>query len=63
MPIESQPALVRRYAQRRLYRPDIMTYLTREHLMAMARRRERFVVIDAQTRQHVTASLQPMVEL
>jgi polyhydroxyalkanoate synthesis regulator protein len=66
MPIgkTNQPVLVNRYARRRLYRPDNMTYLTREDLMAMARRGERFAVVDASTGKDVTASFHPiMVEL
>jgi polyhydroxyalkanoate synthesis regulator protein len=62
MPIDSQPAvLVKKYAQERLYRPDIMTYLTRKHLMAMAARGKRFVVIDAETGDDVTASSQTIM--
>jgi polyhydroxyalkanoate synthesis regulator protein len=57
----SRPVLVKRYARRRLYRPDIMTYLTREDLIAMATRGKRFVVVDAETGEDVTASLHPIM--
>jgi polyhydroxyalkanoate synthesis regulator protein len=48
MPIgeTNQPLLVKRYARRRRYRPDSMTYLTRGEFMAIARRGERSAVAE-----------------
>jgi len=57
----NQPVLVKRYAQRRLYRPDIMSYLTREDLIAMAQGGEQFVAVDARTGENVTSSFHPMI--
>jgi len=41
------PALVKRYAEQRLYRPATAAYLTRDDLMTMAKNGEKFVAIDA----------------
>jgi hypothetical protein len=61
MKVDNQPVPVKRYARGKLYRPDIMTYLTREDLMAVARSGERFVVVDAQAGADVTASFLPIL--
>jgi len=55
------PALVRRYAGQRLYRPASGTYLTRDDLMAMAMLDMTFVVIDASTGDDVTAFCRPIL--
>jgi polyhydroxyalkanoate synthesis regulator protein len=56
-----QPVLVKRYAERRLYRGDISRYLAREDLIAMAKRGEPFVVLDAKTGVDVTSSFRPII--
>jgi polyhydroxyalkanoate synthesis regulator protein len=56
-----QPVLVKRYAGQRLYRPATGTYLTRGDLIAMAKATERFVVIDADTRDDVTLVYLPII--
>jgi hypothetical protein len=55
------PALVKRYAGRRLYHPATSAYLTREDLMTMAKNGEPFVVIDATTQEDVTRSYRPII--
>jgi polyhydroxyalkanoate synthesis regulator protein len=57
----NQMVLVKRYAERRLYRGDISSYLTREDLIAMAKRGEPFVVVDARTGADVTSSFLPIM--
>lgn len=56
-----EAVLIKRYAGHRLYRPSTGTYLTRGDLMAMAKSREKFVVIDARTRDDVTSSYHPII--
>jgi len=55
-----RPVLVKRYAGRRLYRPATGAYLTRDEFIAMAKTGEKFVVIDADTRDDVTLSYRPI---
>ena len=61
MHTSDQPVLVKRYAEQRLYRGGISRYLTREDLIAMAKRGEPFVVVDAKTGADVTASFRPII--
>jgi polyhydroxyalkanoate synthesis regulator protein len=56
-----QPVLVKRYAGRRLYRPATGAYLTREDLITIAKNGEKFVVIDATTREDVTRCYRPII--
>jgi polyhydroxyalkanoate synthesis regulator protein len=56
-----QPVLVERYAGQRLYRPATSTYLTRGDLIAMAENGEKFVVIDADSRDDVTLAYHPII--
>ena len=56
-----RPVLVKRYAGRRLYRPATSAYLTRDDLITMAKNGEKFVVIDADTRDDVTRSYHPII--
>ena len=55
-----QPILVKRYARQRLYRPATAAYLTRDDLVTAAKSGEKFVVIDAHTRDDVTPVYQPI---
>jgi len=57
----NQPVLVKRYAERRRCRPDAQSYLSREDLIAMAKRGELFVVVDAKTGADVTSSFRPII--
>jgi polyhydroxyalkanoate synthesis regulator protein len=56
-----RPVLVKRYAGQRLYRPATSAYLTRDDLITMAKNGEKFVVIDADTRDDVTRSYHPII--
>jgi polyhydroxyalkanoate synthesis regulator protein len=56
-----QPVLVKRYAGRRLYRPATGAYLTGEDLITIAKDGEKFVVIDATTREDVTRCYRPII--
>ncbi len=59
-----EPALVKRYAGQRLYRPATSTYLTRGDLITMAKNGEKFVVIDfidAHTGDDVTSMYHPII--
>jgi len=56
-----RPSLVKKYASRRLYRPDLMSYLTREELITMTQGGEKFVVVEAATGEDVTFSFRPIM--
>jgi polyhydroxyalkanoate synthesis regulator protein len=56
-----QLVLVGRYAGQRLYRPATSTYLTRGDLITMAKNGEKFVVIDAHTKDDVTSLYHPII--
>jgi polyhydroxyalkanoate synthesis regulator protein len=56
-----QLVLVKRYAGQRLYRPATSTYLTRGDLITMAKNGEKFVVIDAHTKDDVTSLYHPII--
>jgi polyhydroxyalkanoate synthesis regulator protein len=55
------PILIKKYPNRRLYRPDLSRYLTREELIAMAQDGEQFVIVDASTGEDVTVSFRPIM--
>ena len=44
---ESDPVIIKKYANRRLYNTDSSSYITLEHLAAMTREGRDFKVIDA----------------
>jgi polyhydroxyalkanoate synthesis regulator protein len=56
-----EQVLVKLYATRRLYRPDVMRYVTPRDLGGMARRGEAFRVTDAVTGDDVTPSFHPII--
>jgi polyhydroxyalkanoate synthesis regulator protein len=56
-----QPILIKRYANRRFYRPGVGAYLSRQDILTMARQGEDFVIIDAITGDDITSSLQPIL--
>ena len=51
---ESQPVIIKKYANRRLYNTDTSTYVTLEDLAEMVRAERDFVVYDAKTGQDLT---------
>ena len=51
---ESQPVIVKKYANRRLYNTDTSTYVTLEDLAEMVRAERDFVVYDAKTGEDLT---------
>lgn len=54
---ESDPVIVKKYANRRLYHTGISSYVTLEDLADMVRRNEDFVVVDAKTNEDITHSV------
>ena len=57
MAITAAPVLIKKYPNRRLYRPDAGTYLTLDDLAAMVEAREAFTVREAATGQDITPSI------
>ena len=53
----SGPVLIKRYDNRRLYRPDAGRYLTLDDLAAMAEDDEPFTVHEAATGDDITPSI------
>lgn len=53
--------IVKRYAGRRLYNPGAGVYLSNEDVVAMARRGEHVVVIDAETGHDVSDAVVPII--
>ena len=51
---ESQPVIIKKYANRRLYNTDTSTYVTLEDLAEMVRAERDFVVYDAKTGEELT---------
>jgi polyhydroxyalkanoate synthesis repressor PhaR len=51
------PVTIKRYAERRLYRPGTGTYVTLGDLAAMVEDEEDFVVYDAKTGSDITGSV------
>ncbi len=49
-----QPALIRKYANRRLYNTEISSYVTLDDLCTMVKNGEEFVVRDAKTDEDLT---------
>jgi polyhydroxyalkanoate synthesis repressor PhaR len=52
-----RPAIIEKYANRRLYHTGIHALVTLDELAAMVERRKRFVVYDAQTGADITPSV------
>ena len=57
MSTETQPTVIKKYANRRLYHTGTSTYVTLEELGAMVRGGEDFVVYDAKTGDEITRSV------
>lgn len=51
---ESDPIIIKKYANRRLYNTDSSSYITLEHLAAMTREGRDFKVIDAKSGEDIT---------
>lgn len=51
---ESDPIIIKKYANRRLYNTDSSSYITLEHLAAMTREGRDFKVVDAKSGDDIT---------
>ena len=51
---ESDPIIIKKYANRRLYNTDSSSYITLEHLAVMTREGRDFKVIDAKSGEDIT---------
>ena len=54
---KSKPAVVKKYANRRLYNTATSSYVTLDELSQMVRKGEEFVVFDAKTGEDITRSV------
>jgi polyhydroxyalkanoate synthesis repressor PhaR len=54
---ESEPVIIKKYANRRLYNTAASTYVTLDHLSEMVREGIDFVVLDAKTGDDITRSV------
>lgn len=52
--VDREPAVIKKYANRRLYNTDTSTYVTLENLAEMVRSERDFVVYDAKTGEDLT---------
>ena len=50
----SEPVIIKKYANRRLYDTESSSYITLEHLSAMTRAGREFKVVDAKTGDDIT---------
>src|SRR5262245_36853684 len=53
-PMPAEPVTIKKYANRRLYNTGTSTYVTLEHLAAMVKAGEHFIVHDAKTGEDIT---------
>ncbi len=51
------PAIIKKYANRRLYNTETSSYITLENLAAMVREGREFKVVDAKTNEDITRSV------
>jgi len=56
-PAETQPVVVKKYANRRLYNTESSSYITLDNLAEMIRKGRDFVVYDAKTGDDITRSV------
>jgi polyhydroxyalkanoate synthesis repressor PhaR len=56
-PTDSQPVVVKKYANRRLYNTESSSYITLDNLAEMVRQGRDFVVYDAKTGEDITRSV------
>lgn len=57
MATETQPTIIKKYANRRLYHTGTSTYVTLEDLAGMVREGEDFVVYDAKSGEDITRTV------
>ena len=57
MATSDAPITIKKYANRRLYNTATSSYVTLEHLAAMVRQGEDFVIHDAKTGEDITRSV------
>lgn len=57
MALSLDPVLIKRYGNRRLYRPDAGRYLTLDDIAAMVEDDEPFTVREAATGEDITPSI------
>ncbi len=56
-PVVSQPVIVKKYANRRLYNTESSSYITLDNLAEMVRKDRDFVVYDAKSGEDITRSV------
>src|SRR5579859_6002928 len=56
-PADTQPVVVKKYANRRLYNTESSSYITLDNLAEMVRQGRDFVVYDAKTSEDITRSV------
>jgi polyhydroxyalkanoate synthesis repressor PhaR len=56
-PADTQPVVVKKYANRRLYNTESSSYITLDNLAEMVRQGRDFVVYDAKTGEDITRSV------
>ena len=56
-PTDTQPVVVKKYANRRLYNTESSSYITLDNLAEMVRQGRDFVVYDAKTGEDITRSV------
>jgi len=54
---KKQPAIIRKYANRRLYNTEISSYVTLDDLCNMVKKGDEFIVLDAKTNEDLTKSV------
>jgi polyhydroxyalkanoate synthesis repressor PhaR len=54
---KTQPAIIRKYANRRLYNTEISSYVTLDDLCTMVKDGDDFVVLDAKTGEDLTKTV------
>lgn len=54
---KKQPAIIRKYANRRLYNTEISSYVTLDDLCVMVKKGEEFIVLDAKSNEDLTKSV------
>jgi polyhydroxyalkanoate synthesis repressor PhaR len=57
VPADSEPVIIKKYANRRLYNTDTSSYVTLDDLALMVRNERDFVVYDAKTGEDLTHSV------
>src|SRR5271166_741767 len=56
-PVDTQPIVVKKYANRRLYNTESSSYITLDNLADMIRKGRDFVVYDAKSSEDITRSV------